>query len=269
MENSKTALTESAKAKLDAFVQQHRSESGQWMTTDEHSLESLQAEYRRLRQCVISEQQDQTITELTTKLQRTNDEQQLLLKLAPLVRRRKFLTNPARPEQLAKFKSMFGGNDIKPDGELFQFEQPTEIKTILKLCGCGLFTEHPSEMTSTQIILADEHIDHCPTPITEEVISQSQPAKHSIGNWGCKACLRIGDGSMTGRSAIDWCPRFLRPFRYLSPYEYVVAVRNEISCYAGLLHVQLSIVEENGETKSLISKHCDTCGYVESQTQLT
>jgi hypothetical protein len=119
--------------------------------------------------------------------------------------------------------------------------------------------------------------------------------KHSIGNWNCKACLNVGTeiaseesatAAMTSGKALEWCPKFFPVLRHLPIIDYLQTTKGQNVCYAGLVHTEMSFLNEDTEltdedkkliinppsnleekryflkkTYVLIKKKCDNCEY--------
>jgi hypothetical protein len=115
--------------------------------------------------------------------------------------------------------------------------------------------------------------------------------KHTIGNWGCKACMSVGQDLELASDAkeamarvdknIEWCPRFFPILRHLPIAEYMKTVKDNKICYGGLLHSELTFEDEHEVTNipvcdglmesvkikhyAVITKKCDTCSYIDVQ----
>lgn len=110
--------------------------------------------------------------------------------------------------------------------------------------------------------------------------------KHTIGNWNCKACLNSGTeiktaedikGALQSVKSLEWCPRFFQILRHLPIKEYIETAGGQNICYAGLVHTEMSFIEEHevenipcadGLMESVkiknyisIKKKCDSCNY--------
>jgi hypothetical protein len=157
---------------------------------------------------------------------------------------------------------------FKTDGSLFSFTEPIETETILQFCNCGQFPLKPEEMTERESILATEHLKVCQFIRTETVKGLSAVSKHIVGNWDCKACykdIELGDHGARQVPSTEWCPRFLRPFRGLAPHQYAEMLKEQKSCYAGILHHQVSIETKDGKNYLVKEEMCDTCGYSDTK----
>lgn len=99
-------------------------------------------------------------------------------------------------------------------------------------------------------------------PIMRGDLMPLNGSHHSIGNWNCRGCLAGALPTEEGPVAekiIEWCPKFIKPLRNLSYEEYMKAYPH--GCYAGLLHSDMAIREEDGKTIITITKKCDMCNY--------
>lgn len=186
-------------------------------------------------------------------------------KVAPLVWRRDNLlwvvNNIIQPESIQQA--------ILDDGVPFSFSEPVDIVTELLFCNCGQFPLPPDEMLEGELQLATEHLAVCQFTRSETKTEKSVVIKHTKGNWDCKGCYKSpfnnGVGGTEAKSDIDWCPRFLRGLRHLTPQAYSTEIKGQRSCYAGLLHRQISIEIHDGKQYIIREQRCDTCGYTSTE----
>jgi hypothetical protein len=254
---------------IDEYIRRHFKD-GKW----EGDAEQHQLKIRILKQQVENEKQEAIIS----RYRRGKEEDPELLteqleaefrKYWPLYSRRHF-SGPGRTSSVAD-------DCIAPallrDGELFSFIAVEEQITIYRYCNCGAFPKAVDDMTQAELAFANEHLPNCKTVLEERVVEKTNPPKHKIGIWDCRACLK----DLDGKSSISWCPRFLRPFRQLSVHDYLRQVNYQLNrrpdlplpCYAGLLHVQMSVKQENTKTLAIRTEVCDTCNYkTETITEL-
>ena len=153
----------------------------------------------------------------------------------------------------------------KEDGELFSFTEPIDVKIVTKFCNCGQFPLAPEKMTDEELAAANSHLEVCQYIREEVTVGKSQVFKHKVGHRDCHSCYKTpvsnGVGGIEAKSNVSWCPRFLRPFRNLSPIAYAEEIHLQRSCYAGLLHHQIS-VEIIDDVQYIVKESmCDTCGY--------
>ena len=180
-------------------------------------------------------------------------------KIAPLVERRKFTAKEIARQVT---KSIIE----REDGDRFSFTEPQDIVTEYYYCNCGQFPLALDEMTEGELQLATEHLAVCQFPRIEKVVTQSHVMQHTVGNWDCKACYKEpAENNPSGISSLNWCPRFLKPFRTLDPKNYIDVLRlrqqGQRSCYGGILHRQISVSYENGKQYIIHTELCDTCGF--------
>lgn len=236
--------------------------TGIFVRCDKVEVEYHQAKVRQLKQDMESIAQDSLVDRYKNETLVIPELKYLFSTIAPLVYRRR------NPEHVKKIL----GFNFNPDGELFPFSDPVKILTKYVYCGCGHVTSDANTMTEAEALLAEEHLKVCQFPLERVEEEYSVVSKHTIGRWNCKACYIepniqkeqgvAGPFEITkSKNSTEWCPKFLRPFRSLTPINYLAEVRGK-SCYGGILHKQISIsLEKNGKQYLVAESMCDTCGY--------
>lgn len=227
---------------MQEYIQSHM-QNGQW----EGDVEQHQAKVRRYKQAVEEEKQERAV-----KLYQAGRELNEIMSTEVVADFMKYWPLFSRREA-----SRMSCND----GNLFSPIIPEEQVVIYRFCNCGQFPKNPIKMSNTERIFANEHLATCTNIREDKQVEMSMVPQHKVGQWDCRACYRGYDG----QSSIDWCPRFLRPFRQLSVQEYAKAVntasKSTVVCYAGLLHVQLSVKQVGEKDYIIRTEACDTCGY--------
>lgn len=227
-----------------------------------------QAQIRKLKQAIINAEQEEFVIHHQLNIRASQEDVERYNQLLPLVLRRKQLD----------FVREILGKEPPVDGELFSFSEPEEIVTTLQFCNCGAITKSVDEMTNTEQELASEHLGVCSNIRTEQIVTKAQVSSHKIGHWDCRACYREPlvtkqQGVMNemaapfdineAKQSTQWCPRFLRPFRNLTPEAYSKIVK-DAGCYGGILHKQISVILEGTSQYLLTEFKCDTCGYYDA-----
>lgn len=245
-----------------------------WKVPTAEEAQKLRARVRELKN------QIRFIKEAST-LQDPETDQEIRLKLFPLVLRRKLATNKnLHPNQIVVFAAHLptptnSEEMVYQDGELFCFEEQKVNEITEELCGCGAIPEDFVPRGSLELHAAEEHLKVCTKINRRKTFEPIARINHVRGNWDCQGCLNTSleapadDGESRASKWLEWCPNFPVWARALTPEVAMnEAMRhNEVlKCYGGLMHSQIEMLDREvlGDVAVQhlkVVQMCDTCGH--------